>query len=246
MGTGRAQGLAAPMDPTTPITLLLARFDDLLARGLRDVISGDPAIAIIADDVEPARLDAVLRAHRPRVALLDVDALETLAGVRELSRRHPGTRLVLMAAHPSAAECAQLLAFGASACLARDTQARDVLSAIHLGARGMQVSPRRGPGESARPMATILTRRESEVLPLLEGGRSNAQIAATLGIGIETVRSHARSVYRKLGVASRQELAAMPVPEPTAPPGGEWRDAPSATSFVRRPRIRSRSAVHSR
>jgi DNA-binding NarL/FixJ family response regulator len=212
------EGLAPAMDAPTPITLLLARFDDLLGRGLRQVISGDPAIAIVAGDVEPARLDAVLRAHRPRVALLDVDALESLAGVRDLSRRHPHVRLVLMAGHPSAAESAQLLAFGASACLGRDTQARDVLSAIHLASRGLQLSPRRPPGDPARPVAATLTRREAEVLPLLEAGRSNAQIAAELGIGVETVRSHARNVYRKLGVASRRELAAMPAPAPGAPP----------------------------
>ncbi len=52
-----------------------------------------------------------------------------------------------------------------------------------------------------------LTRREAEVLPLLQQGRSNAQIALALGVGVETVRTHARNVYRKLGVRTRRELA---------------------------------------
>jgi DNA-binding NarL/FixJ family response regulator len=45
------------------------------------------------------------------------------------------------------------------------------------------------------------------VLELLQTGRSNGEIAAQLHIGVETVRTHARSIYRKLGVRSRRELA---------------------------------------
>jgi DNA-binding CsgD family transcriptional regulator len=51
-----------------------------------------------------------------------------------------------------------------------------------------------------------LTPRETEVLELLQGGRSNAEIAADLHLGIETVRTHARHIYRKLGVSTRREL----------------------------------------
>ena len=44
------------------------------------------------------------------------------------------------------------------------------------------------------------------MLPLLHSGRSNREIAAALQIGVETVRTHARNIYRKLGVSSRREL----------------------------------------
>jgi DNA-binding NarL/FixJ family response regulator len=113
---------------------------------------------------------------------------------------------VLLADGLSNAECTQLLAFGASACLSRSTQARDVLSAIHMAARGMQLTPRefdRGGHD-----ATVLTEREAEVLAELQRRRANAQIARDLHISVETVRTHARSIYRKLGVSSRRELAA--------------------------------------
>jgi len=109
--------------------------------------------------------------------------------------------------------CAQLLAFGASACLGRDAQARDVLTAIHLASRGLQLAPRQSSEPGALPVAgsQLLTQREAEVLPLLQQGSSNAQIALTLQVGVETIRSHARNIYRKLGVASRRELAALPL-----------------------------------
>jgi LuxR family transcriptional regulator, maltose regulon positive regulatory protein len=47
------------------------------------------------------------------------------------------------------------------------------------------------------------------VLELLQEGATNAQIANTLSIGIETVRTHARNIYRKLGISSRRELGRL-------------------------------------
>jgi DNA-binding NarL/FixJ family response regulator len=144
------------------------------------------------------------------VAILDAGALAKLAEIRQLSGGHPATRLVLLANDLSAAECSQLLAFGASACLDTNTQSRDVLNAIHLASRGLQVTPRTAwnPRGGSIAEGRMLTRREAEVLPLLQLGRSNAQIALALQIGVETVRTHARNIYRKLGVSSRRELSA--------------------------------------
>jgi DNA-binding NarL/FixJ family response regulator len=189
--------------------VVLGRFDDLFTRGLRHLLSDDPSIAILAEGIEQRRISVVLRAHRPQVAILDVGALDKLADVRELSLAHPSTRLVLIADQLSNVECAQLLAFGASACLGRDTQSRDVLNAVHLASRGLQLAPRAtsplGPASAA---GALLTRRESEVLPLLQQGQTNPQIALSLHVGVETVRTHTRHIYRKLGVSSRGDLLA--------------------------------------
>jgi DNA-binding NarL/FixJ family response regulator len=196
----------------SPITVLLAHFEDLLARGLHSVIDGDPSLEIVADDVAHERLEVVLRGHHPQVAILDADALPTLAHVRDLSHRHPHTRLVLFTGTPTAAECAQVLAFGASACLGRNTQARDVVSAIHLASRGLQLVPRHVAELAAplRPGAHLLTAREAEIVSMLQHGSSNAEIARALQVGVETVRTHARNIYRKLGVTSRLELISAP------------------------------------
>ena len=103
------------------------------------------------------------------------------------------------------------VAFGATACLSKETQARDILNAIHLASRGLHVLPKtaREFGMSRMPGPELLTPREADVLELLQQGRSNAEIAAALHVGIETVRTHARSIYRKLGVRTRRELANM-------------------------------------
>jgi DNA-binding CsgD family transcriptional regulator len=55
-----------------------------------------------------------------------------------------------------------------------------------------------------------LTAREADVLELLRTGQANAQIAEALSISVETVRTHARNIYRKLGVSSRRDLTGAP------------------------------------
>jgi DNA-binding NarL/FixJ family response regulator len=215
-------------DQPQPITVVLARFDDLRARGLRQLIAEDPGLEILAEDIEQRRVSTVLRGHRPAVAILAGDRFAKLAAVRELSVAHPSTRLVLLAEQLSSVESAQLLAFGASACLRWDTQGRDVLNAIHLAARGLQLTPRSAghPHEESLSGGHLLTRREAEVLPLLRQGRSNSQIALALQIGLETVRTHVRNIYRKLGVASRGELTTAPVGERSVETVARERRAP--------------------
>lgn len=234
------------MPTHAPITVVLAHFDDLFAGGLRELIERDPNLAILAADVEYRRLGVVLRAHRPNVAILDLGALAKPVEVRELSARHPATRLVLLGGDPAPVECAQLLAFGASACLGRDTQSRDVINAIHLASRGLQVIPRApaaGAGVGGGPVAAggLLSRREAEVLPLLQRGDSNAQIALALGVGVETVRTHARNIYRKLGVASRRELASSSRGELQARAGTGLEPEPSRAERSPRRRVSSSS-----
>src|SRR4029077_5359511 len=189
-----------------PISVAVGRFDDLLARGLRGLIEDDPSLELASADIAGAQLSSVLRASRPRVVILDAGSLRSPVELRELTRRHPATRIVLLTERPSTVESAQLLAFGAAACLAKATQTRDVLTAIHLASRGLQVTPRDAYGSA--PSFSPLTARESDVLAELQRRRSNAQIAADLHISIETVRTHARHIYRKLGVTSRHELLA--------------------------------------
>jgi DNA-binding NarL/FixJ family response regulator len=189
------------------IGVVVGRFEDLVARGLRGLIEDDPSLELLAADVAADQLDEVLARLPTRVAIVSLEALRSPVEVRELVARHPGTELVLLAQRPSRIESAQLLAFGAAACLTKATQERDVLNAVHLASRGMQLAPREPPpGEEAE----MLTRREADVLTHLQHRRSNAQIAADLHISVETVRTHARSIYRKLGVGSRRELVPGP------------------------------------
>ncbi|HEU4702881.1 MAG TPA: response regulator transcription factor [Conexibacter sp.] len=195
--------------PHARVRVVVARFEDLVDRGLQALLQEDDHVELCARSVAHELLPAAIAEHRPRVALLNYGSLRTPLEVRELVATHPDTHLVVLANRPSPAECNQMLAFGATACLSKETQARDVLSAIHLASRGLQVL-RRTESDAAAPPPSgpeLLTPREAAVLDLLQSGRSNGEIAAELHVGVETVRTHARNIYRKLGVRSRRELA---------------------------------------
>jgi DNA-binding NarL/FixJ family response regulator len=198
------------MELGRPVTVVLARFEDLVNAGLRTLVAGDSNLQIVAHDIAAERLDAVIAEWHPRVALLNLAALRAPAEVRRLHTAHPDTRLVVLASRPTPGECSQLLALGATACLGKEVEARDVLNAIHLASRGLHVLPYGESPSVAGASHDVLTPREADVLDQLQLGRSNGEIAAALSVSVETVRTHARSVFRKLGVRSRRELATMP------------------------------------
>jgi DNA-binding NarL/FixJ family response regulator len=199
-------------------TVVAGRFEDLVSAGLEVLIGKDPSLDLVARDVPMPEVDAAIARHEPSVVLLNFGTLPAPVEVQRLHEAHPGTRIVVLANRPTSGDCDRLLSFGATACLSKDTEARDIINAIHLASRGMHVLPRSaaagGGLERLGAHGTGLTPREAEVLELLQDGWSNSGIADDLSIGIETVRTHARNIYRKLGIASRRELARLARQEP--------------------------------
>ena len=194
-------------------TVVAGKFEDLVGIGLSVLIAEDPDLELVARDIPMSELEAAVEEHSPAVVLLNFGALSGPADVLILHRRFPESRIVVLSNRPTATECTQMLSFGATGCISKETEARDIVSAIHLASRGMHVLPRSaaaGGGVDRLGMeGAELTAREAEVLELLQDDRTNSEIADQLSIGIETVRTHARNVYRKLGVPSRRELARM-------------------------------------
>jgi DNA-binding NarL/FixJ family response regulator len=199
-------------------TIVSTAFEDLVAIGLKVLISEDPNLELVAADVPMGAVSAALGRHEPDVVLLNFGSLGAPGQVLQLNRSHPETRIVVLANRPTAAECNQMLSFGATACLSKETEGRDIVNAIHLASRGMHVLPRSAASGGLRGSdiqgAELLTPREAEVIDLLQAGATNAQIAHSLSIGIETVRTHARNIYRKLGIASRRELTRLARQDP--------------------------------
>ena len=198
----------------SPVTVVVSKFEDLVAIGLSQLISEDPNLDLVAHGIHPSRIEAAIAEHEPAVVVLNFGSLASPAQVFQLHQRFPETRLVVLANRPSAAECKQMLSFGATACLSKETQGRDVVNAVHLASRGMHVLPNSaaaaGNGQAMDLKGSeLLTPREADVLELLQEGATNAQIAQRLSIGLETVRTHARNIYRKLGISSRRDLSRL-------------------------------------
>jgi NarL family two-component system response regulator LiaR len=197
------------MPARAPVRVALAQFEDIVQRGLSAMIQEDENLELVAAGFGHDELNTALDGNAPHVAILNFGSLNNAAELRELHRRYPQTRLVVLANRPTALEARQLLAFGATACLSKSSEARDVLHAIHLASRGLHVLPATEPSDAPPPGPDVLTHREAEVMELLRSGRSNAEIAQTLHVSVETVRTHARRIYRKLGVKTRRELRSL-------------------------------------
>ena len=197
----------------SPVSVVMAKFEDLISVGLKHLINEDPYLELVAADVPIEQLDRAIAQHDPAVVVLNFGSLNSPAQVFQLHEAHPEARILVLANRPSSAECNQMLSFGATACLGKEVEGRDVINAVHLASRGMHVLPRSaataGGNGVGVPGSEILTPREADVLELLQDGATNAQIAHELMIGIETVRTHARNIYRNLGISSRRELARL-------------------------------------
>ena len=198
------------MDAREPITIVIGRFEDLIARGLRSLIAEDANIELLADGVDLDAFEPTLGEHEPKVAIVNFGSLRTPMEVNRLHTKHPDTRLLVLANRPTPWECNQMLAFGATACLSKETEARDILNAIHLASTASTCS-------RVRPAASLASRSgrncSRHAKPTCSStcrrGAPTPRSRWALSVSVETVRAHRRNVYRKLGVRTRRELASL-------------------------------------
>jgi len=154
-------------------------------------------IAATADEaIEQARV------HQPEVALVDlfVGAESGAELCLALAEASPHTRPLLMSG-AGRISAAAARATGAHGFVPKDWPAADVVMAVRMVANGMTVFG--APDEE--PDAAPLSERELEVLGLIAQGSTNAEIATVLDLSPHTVKDHASSIYRKLGVRNRAE-----------------------------------------
>ena len=149
--------------------------------------------------------EAITAAERlkPHVALVDLflgerSGAELCEAIRGVS---PDTRVLLISGvgwiSPQAARTA-----GASGFVSKDWSADEVAMAVRMVGKGMTVF-----GRQEEAPSTPLSEREREVLTLIASGATNREIAERLYLSPHTVKEHASSLYRKLGVKNRAEAA---------------------------------------
>ncbi len=143
---------------------------------------------------------ALLAETRPDVVVLDI-RLGPDSGLRLLGADGPAIVVVTSYDYPQYVEAA--LRLGAAGFVLKTAPVAELVDAIRRAAAG-------GLAFGSRPRAgaaPLLTARELEVVRLVVDGRSNDEIAASLGIGAKTVESHLRRLFERFGLASRTELA---------------------------------------
>lgn len=174
-------------------------------------------VAIVASGSEIIELDAIAA---PDVTLMDV-TLEGINGVeatRTIVAARPDARVLILTMHDDADTVTNALAAGAVGFLPKNATRSELVTAIGAVARGegylhssvtRPFLDRVGPLADRSLSSERLTDREREVLELLADGHSTRQIAETLVLGEETVKSHLTHIYQKLGARDRVHAVAL-------------------------------------
>jgi DNA-binding NarL/FixJ family response regulator len=152
----------------------------------------------------------------PDVALMDIK-LPGMSGVEctyRLKKVAASTQVMILTAYTDNDKIFKALAMGAGGYLLKRTPPDQILAAIadiHQGGAPMSGYIARKVVQSftlrTGPNTPVLSPREEEVLALVAKGYVNKEIAASLGLALETVRGHLKSIYDKLHVRSRTEAA---------------------------------------
>ena len=151
----------------------------------------------------------------PDVVLMDVSmpgGIDGVATTREMVRRRPATRVVMLTSYAEDDTVLAALDAGASGYILKDSDPDEVVKAVLAAWRGeAPLAPRAARavlGARGRARAEDqLTGREQEVLDLVGEGLANKQIARRLGISEKTVKAHLTSIFQRIGVDSRTEAA---------------------------------------
>jgi DNA-binding NarL/FixJ family response regulator len=196
------------MAQAVKVKTVIGELGTAMGRGVGQILAEDADIELLGEDLGQQPLEVLITRQVPDVAVIGDTATAVPSLLRRLRAAHPALNIVVLAHEPSRAYALNLLACGAAACISRDSSASDILAAIHLTADGKQLiacSPPKAHSFQTEALSD-LTRRERDVLACLQTDAMNAEIAAMLNIGVETVRTHASNIYRKLGVRGRHDL----------------------------------------
>ncbi len=201
------------------IRILITDDHKVVRQGLKMFLQLDPELEVVGEAENGA--EAIDRAHelKPDVVLMDL-LMPVMGGIEAIGRLRselPDTEIIAITSVLEDEAVIGAVRAGAIGYLLKDTDADALCRAIKAAAQGqVQLAPEaavrlmrevRAPEVKAPPATETLTERETEVLKLVAQGRANKEIAAELGIGEKTVKTHVSNLLGKLGVQSRTQAA---------------------------------------
>lgn len=197
--------------------VLLADDHAILRDGLRMVLEAQTGITVVgeAEDGRQA-LEMVERLH-PDVVVMDI-AMPNLNGAeatRQIKRRFPEVKVLILTMHENQQYLAQIVSAGAIGCVLKRSAGVELVQAVRAAARGesyfsptmasMLLEGYRDHLPSERP-EDAFTEREREVLQLVAEGKSNQEIANLLVVSVKTVQTHRAHIMEKLNAHDRTDL----------------------------------------
>lgn len=221
------------------ITAVIIDDHTLFRDGVRELLSTQPEIEIVAEGGDGDDAVALASRHRPDVVLLDVamPGPPPQVVIPQIRMLCPEARVVVLTMHGDPELAHELLTLGARAYLVKDVSREQLFGAVHTV---MHDDERTILASSKQSLASLyqsehvdspgLTAREREVLELVARGMTNTQIGSALDIAEGTVRRHLSNAYRRLGASGRVDAinravaagvfggrGTRPAPPPRAP-----------------------------
>ncbi|MBY8875362.1 response regulator transcription factor [Micromonospora sp. PLK6-60] len=231
-------GPLPPGDAGAPIRVLLADDQHLVRAGFRVILEVEDDIEVVGEAADGERAVAMARALRPDLVLMDVEmpGVDGLTATGRISADGDGPAVLILTTFDRDDYLFAALRAGASGFLLKNGTPEALVEAIRVVARGDGLlapeitrrviatfaRPGAPTGGGSDPAAALrdLTPREREVLVLVAGGASNAEIAAALRLGEATVKSHVSRVLAKLGLRDRVQAVVFAYENGVVRPGG--------------------------
>jgi DNA-binding NarL/FixJ family response regulator len=196
------------------ITILLVDDHQLVRAGLRALLESVDDLRVVGEAGDGDAAVDLAVAERPDVVLMDLSMprVDGVEATRRLAAAGVDTRVVVLTSFADQPRVQAALAAGAVGYLLKDSDPRDVISAVRQAAAGhvpidARVAQALLPGSQTPAAGHTLSGREAEVLSLVAQGMANKQIARQLGISERTVKAHLGKVFRQIGVADRTSAA---------------------------------------
>ncbi|TWG08018.1 response regulator [Saccharopolyspora dendranthemae] len=197
------------------IKVLLVDDQELVRSGLRRILRRKDGFAVVGECADGGEVTSAVAENRPDVVVMDlrmkhVDGIEA---TRELHAADDPPPVLVLTTFDDDQLLSGALRAGASGFLLKDSPAEEVIRAVRSLAAGEAcldpavtgrvLNAYRATSPAPQTAVDELTAREHDVLVLIGGGRSNAEIAAELGISEVTVKSHVGHIFVKLGLRDR-------------------------------------------
>lgn len=202
------------------LRLLIGDDHTLMRQGLRKILEERADWEVVAEAGDGREAVRLAIAERPDVAILDIGMplLNGIEATRQILRRLPDRRVLILSMHAEEAYVLQALQAGAHGYLLKDSAGKDLIRGISVVAGGKSFfSPavaktllddyvRRLSAQGIVDRYDALSEREREVLQLVAEGRSSKEIAELLSVSPTTVETHRAHIMQKLGLHNTAEL----------------------------------------
>ncbi len=198
----------------SPIRVLIAE-DHLIARiGVGAIVGTQPDMTVVAEAINGKQAVALYRKWRPDVVLTDMrmPVMDGYSAVAAIRTEFPAARFVALSIYGSDDDILRAFDAGVHAYLTKDVLRDELVTAIRAVYQGKRYlsGPIAGLLE-ARGSRPDLSARELEVLAAISKGFSNREIGEALHISEQTVKTHVKKIFDKLGVDDRTEAVMMSI-----------------------------------